>query len=1333
MNYLWLDTETTGLSEYKHDIVQLACIPVINGVRQKSFNEFCQPTNWNNIQDEAIAVHGITRDMMATFQTQEDLLNNFIKYVNSFGVKFTIAGYNVGFDKKFISATFSKYKKSSEFFKMFTINIHDTFVRAKSVKSQIAVQSLKLEVVAPHFGIFINAHDALSDIDATIQVDKIISGLIGEDDTVYVPDAAFASVEISAKMPEMAQLHIHSQYNMIDGIPLPSEWYEWAEQNNVPGLSVVDQGTGISLFESIRNKSKTVAISGMGLNVRPKDEDEQVLEMLTGEKAKFFSLNAWAVNEKGYFNLVKLSSLGYDSSEEINGINTPILTLDQVKEHKEGLEFGTADVNGCIGQAIQAGDKALAEQRYLELVAELGEVHIEFNPIDIVQIWDSKIGFRSIKSNDLIPDGNLSKAYNRYLMELVDKYKPKCIPVSGACYILPEDKVVQDCLSKNASTDGKHYQEEYVIKKTEQIFKELKSHLGDWLTEDKFIGWIGNTLSIVEKAKDIKIEFKHHLPKIEIPEYIQSKTDDYDMQTYYFLMDRIKFHGRWNDSKVYVERFKKELDVIMKNKAMNFLPYFLVYEDVSTFSRDAGFLQSIGRGSAGGCLISYYLKIIHVDPVATKLPFERFLSHARINAGSWPDIDMDISRTARPLVMKYLQNKYKLGFAQISTLSTMKTKNAIKDAMSAIYQRNRNDFEIKQLCESIPDSPQGVDEKDFLYGYTDKEGVEHRGHIEDNQMLVNFFNSYPEVKELVDRLLGIVRGWSRHASAFVISTIDLRDGRIPTLRMYDNGMDDYINVAQYNGDMCGASGLVKADLLGLNTMAMVTDCVNLLKGKINYLEEDKNGVALIYRLPEEADVYTDFYNQKTDSSFQFNTYTVKAAVPQFMPTEREHLSIMTALLRPGAMDALVEDDISATQWYMDVRMGKRKAKYIHPDLEPILNETYGIIVYQEQVMEILVSICGYTLEETDRIRDAIAKKKHEVMMAAFDKIREATSKRNWSKEQQDSLCQTIQAFSRYSFNRSHSYCYAELGYITMYLKHFHPLEWWAAVLNNEGKEDKVRAFISLLGDIIQPPSLRKPSDLYMVDEDHIIAPISAIKRVGPSSVTELVKKGPFLSLEDYVKRVDHSKVNKGVIEALVKGRAADAFFDNTLKSYVDRKLDFLNRYNHLRGGKIAWNLDVTTRDPMEIFFMEKEFNKTFNKNLLSEPEIRNMIFTRWPDMKPTGRKGIPFMINKTPVISSLKIAEGLLAKEHEGEIAMIMLYTASNIKKGVSKKSGKPYSFLNIALSDGYNEAESVDWKKTKPLRYKENSIVCVRGTLRKGYKTSISINLREIENIEEL
>lgn len=1321
MNFLWTDVETTGLSEKKQDIIQLACIPVIDGVEQKPFNEFCQPTNYNTIEQEALDIHGITIEQLKTFQTLDQMLDKFVTYVQSFGVKFTIAGYNVPFDKRFLSASFGKANRTSDFFKMFTINVHCTFRRAKDVKTKIASKSLKLSALAELYGIDINAHDALSDIQATIEIDKIMSGLIGEDNTIYKPDVNIDDVKINVGFPEMAQLHVHSQYNMVDGVPLPVEWYKWAAENKVPGISIVDQGSAISLFYSIRNKEETVAVSGTGLNVVFEDGEEP------------FALNAWAQYKHGYDNLVKLSSLGYDTSREINGINTPVLHINQVLQYANGLVFGTADIHGAIGQAVQAGDAELAESRYLELNKLFPDrLLIEFNPVDITRVFDSKIGLRNVKTNSLIIDGNLNKAYNLFLAKMVDKHNGICIPVSGASFIDPSDKLLQDCLSKNAHDDNMHYSENesYYIKKADQIFKELKVHLGDWLTEEKFNTWVENTLDVVKLAKNIEVTFDYHMPEIEIPDYIKAKTNDYDMQTYYMMMEKIKNHGRWKDDPVYIERFKRELDVIMKNEAMNFIPYFLVYEDIAKFSRDIGCLQSIGRGSAGGCLISYYLQIIHVDPIEADLPFERFLSHARINAGSWPDIDMDISRTARPQVMKYLKGKYNLGFAQISTLSTMKTKNAIKDAMMAVYGRNRRDFEIDALCKTIDDSPQGVAEKDFLYGYTDKEGEYHEGEFERNEMLQNFFETYPDVKELVDKMLGIVRGWSRHASAFVISTLELRDGRMPTLTMHDNGMGEDIHVTQYDGKMCEMTNLVKADILGLNTMSMVTDCVNLVKDKVDYLKEDENGMALIYRLPEDEKVYGDFCLKKTDSSFQFNTDVVKNAVQQFMPTERGHLAIMTALLRPGAMDAMMEADVSATQWYMDVRMGKRKPKYIHDDLKEYLEETYGVIVYQEQVMAILVGICGYSLEETDRIRDAIAKKKHGVMMKAFDRIREATAQKGWTTEQSDALCNTIMAFSRYSFNRSHSHAYAELGYITMYLKHHHPLEWWAAVLNNEGKEEKTRKFISLLGDTIKPPSMKNPSELFMVDDTHITAPISAIKGVGPAAVTELVKKGPFIDVEDYVNKVEHRKVNKGVVEAMVKARAADSMMDKSLVLYSDRKLDFLNQYNQLRGGKIAWKPEVKESDPLKIFFLEKESNKTFNKNLLSDKEVMDYLKNKWSDLVPTGKSGIPFLNGKTPIINNVKIAEGLVDKGHESEVGMIMVFEGSNIRKGVSKKSGKPYCMLNIALSDGYSNVECADWNRKKALRYPDNSIVYVRGTLKKGWKMSVGINLKEIELI---
>ncbi len=1324
MNYLFLDVETTGLSATKHDIIQLAAIPIINNVRKPHFNEFCRPDKWE-MDPYAEAAHGISLKSLKDKQSQEEMIKRFIDYVKQFNCQFVIAGYNVNFDKGFVSSTFSKHDQIKEFFKLFTIDTHDTFLKVKDAvkKKQIDPENRKLSTVAEYFDIEIQAHDALSDINATIEVDEALAKIRGEDDTVYERALDPGSIKINTKFPEMAQLHLHSQLSMLDGVPTIEEWAKFLKMNKVPGFSIVDHGSAASLYRMIRLETKdVVGIPGTGLNVKFDDSDS------------FYSLNAWATSTTGYYNVMKLSSLGYETAIKHKGNSTPIIHIDDVLKYTEGVVFGTAGIDGYIGAAVMSGDAELAEQRYLQLRNLLTDPLVEFIPVDITRIFESRIGFVNVPKNKLITQGNAQKAYNLFLVSMLDKHGGKPIPSSAASFLHKEDKIIQDVLSINAFDDDSYKNESYHFRSTETVYRELKTHIGDWLTEEKYLEWIQNTHDVMNKAQDIEIKQEFHLPKIAIPEAIKQQTTDYNKQIVIYTMERIKMHGRWKDDPVYVERFKMEMDVVRDNEAMDFTPYFLMYDDISEFARNAGFLQSIARGSAGGSLLSYYLKVIHVDPIKHKLPFERFLSHARIRAGSWPDIDMDISKTARPQVMKYLKEKYGCGFAQISTYLTMKTKNAIKDCMWALYGRNRKDREVDVVCKTIPDSPQGVDEIKFLYGYTDKEGETHRGHIDDNEILRNFFKTYPDIQEMVDRMIGIVRGFSRHASAFVISTLDLPYSRTPTMQMYDPHMGEKIQVTQFNAPMVEGSGLVKADILGLKTLAMMADAVKLIKkrGGPDYLEEDENGMALIYRLPEAEAVYVDFYNKKTDSSFQFNTPTIKGGIQEFIPVKRRDLMDMTALFRPGAMDAQI-GPVSATQHYMDVKNGRRQLKYIHDDLKEYLKETYGVIVYQEQVMAILVGICGYTLEETDIIRSAIAKKKHAVMMSAFDRIREATNLRGWSAQQSNELCDTIMAFSRYSFNLSHSHAYGELGYITMYLKHFHKLEWWSSVLNNEDKEEKVRDFMTLLGPLITSPSLKAPSDRFAPDDKKICSPLSAIKGVGPVAYKELVEKGPFEDLDDLLARIEHQRVNKGILEKLIKGRAADSLMSDSIMEYSDRRMDLMKRISQFKDDKsdFIFNDDMRDTTPLEVFLMEKSVNKVFNKSLLSDEAVRDYISKQHGELIPTGNSSIPFTYRKVPVIGSVRLATQLLEKDHTDDVGMILLFESSSVHKGISKKTKKPYSLLSIQFSDGYSQLECADWTKDKALGLPKDSVLFIRGTLQPGYRYPVGIKIKQIELIQ--
>jgi DNA polymerase-3 subunit alpha len=1146
------------------------------------------------------------------------------------------------------------------------------------------------------------------------------------------------------KFKEPCQLHNHSKYSLLDAVPSPEEWVGWCLETKTPALAITDHGTAISMFDALRTKEFIKNYNKQHNTDYPLDAVTlipavELYVKLNSEDKSHYHITAWACSNEGYHNLMKLSSLAYNDTVTYFGSIKARVTFDQIKKYKSGIKFGTGCIAGPIGSAFWNSDAKRAEELFVMYKETFGDdLYVEFHCNDVTHNFNKSTGgFDRIPEDECSCDGNKQKWYNIFLAKMVDKYGGKCVPVTDAHFIMPEDKIIQDCLLKNGNSNGWYFYESYHQLQSQQMFQKLKNHLGDWLTEDKFDQWIENTYEVANAAKNIEIKFDYHLPKIDIPQHIKDKTSNYDEQTYYHMMELIKKHGRWKNDPVYKKRFKQELEVIMKNEKLNFIPYFLVYEDIGTFARSQGILQNIARGSAGGSLLSYYLKIIHVDPIKANLPFERFLSHARIRAGSFPDIDADIGDRARVLIMNYLREKYNLGFAQIATFQKIKTKNAIKDAMYALYGRNRNDPEIKALCDTIQDSPQGVDEHDFLYGYTDNEGNYNAGEVEINQQLANFFTSYPEVEKMVKKLIGAIRGWSRHASAFVISTLDLSADRVPTMIMKDKELGD-ITCTQYDASMVEKCGLVKADILGIKTLTAVSDCVQLIRknGGINYLEEE-DGLPFIYRLPEDKNVYGDFYSKDTDSSFQFNTELIKGYIQEFAPIRRADLAAMTALCRPGALDAPLYDT-TAAQYYMDVRNAKQSVDYLHPDLEPILKDSNGVFVYQEEVMKFLVEIVGYSWEESDIIRGAIAKKKQEVIMATFDKIRKSCKQRGWSEDAIETVCQQILAFSRYSFNKSHSYAYGELGYITMYLKHHHPLEWWASILNlSIDDEDKMRKYISKLGSLIKPPSLRHPTSIFEVrsegDQDYIVTPISAIKGIGPAVVKELCSKAPFISVEDFIKRIDHAKVNSGGISYLIKGRAADDMMDTSISDYAERRKSFIEQYSFLRGKTIKLQPDIFDFSPIQIFLMEKEHNRAFNKYLLSDKEIVKTIKNKWPALKDTGRFAIPLIMGETIVLSNIKVAEGMFKKGYEKEVGMILLFEESEFSKGISKKNGKPWQKVSVTLSDGYSVIECVDWNRKNALGWNKNTLVYVRGFLKQGWKTPVCLQIKEIEKIESL
>jgi DNA polymerase-3 subunit alpha len=1326
--YLYLDVETTGLNPTLNDVVQLACIPIINGVEHAPFNEFCQPTNWNNIDDGAVKVHGITRERMLSFQPSAELVDKFVRYLSSFNVKFVMSGYNTNFDRSFVAALFQKAGRQSHFSSLFSSEIRDVYARAKGVKDKLKTTKFKLVNLAEEFGIEIDAHEAMSDIRATYLVDMKIAEIAGEE---------FAEISIvdevrSLNIAPLPQLHVHSEYSNTDSVVSVEDWILWAHSNSVSAISFPDHHWAASLYKSINKKSVLDKIKKLHKISIPEDAITVVpsisLNVSLDGKLEYFRLNAWATSDAGYYNLLKLASLGWDESREDSEVRIAVVSLDKISKYREGVVFGTGCEKGLIGKLLL--DASIDLEGYVkEVRRKLGSLVLELIPVDVTKYFSKGIGFRSYQD---VP--NLTELVNRTISGLIDSHGYDFIISSTANFISPDDKVLQDVVSKSSFKDKRFFYESRHQRSMDEQYAILKRHLGDWMSLDVVEKARSNAMKIVERSKTINIKHEYHLPKIEIPQSILDKTDDYDKQLYFLLMAKVKEHGRWSDDPVYVARFKKELEVIWKNPKLNFLPYFLMYEDICAFARAKGILQNLARGSAGGCLISYYLKIIHVNPIEEKLPFERFLSHARINAGSFPDIDLDLGN--RSPVLKYLQEKYGVGFAQIGTFQRFKTKNALKDAMFAIFGRSRTDKEVMDICSTIPDSPQGLDEADFLYGYVDSEGVYHRGHLETNETLQSFFRQYPEIEYITKRLIGLPKGMGRHASAFVISTLDISQTRVPTM-VFDDEELGPVPVTQFEAPMVEKSGLVKADILGLTTIKTIERVVDLVKTNtgIDLLEEDDKGVQMLYRLPEDPGVYEDFYKRKTDSSFQFNTDLIKSYIKQFAPVCRKDLADLTALCRPGALDVEFIPGVSATQFYIDVRNGAREPEYVHEDLKEILEETNGVVTYQEQLMEILVKFCGYTLEESDQIRSAIAKKKRDVMTKAFDKVRTETSKHGWTLQQAEELCKVLEAYSNYSFNRSHSAAYGHLGYITMYLKRNFPLEWWTAELNNSG-EEKIRHYVSILGNTIIPPSVRNPADRFTIVGNRIAAPLSTVKGLGPASIRNIIDKGPFSSFEDFVAKTN-GPINSSHFWALFKAGVFDELANET-ESIAEARERFLSHYTKLKKIKKIPD-DVVDVSPLNIFLNQREVYKCFNKAVLDDQYIRNQISDMWPAMRETKRKDIPLAFGTSPavpVIASISVAEKLVVSSESSEnghnvrVAMIGLYQSSEHAEGVSK-SGRQWSRVRVVLSDGLSTMECIKWDQKKAFRFPVDSLVYVMGNLKRGWRGSPTLEILEIEKVE--
>jgi DNA polymerase-3 subunit alpha len=745
---------------------------------------------------------------------------------------------------------------------------------------------------------------------------------------------------------------------------------------------------------------------------------------------------------------------------------------------------------------------------------------------------------------------------NDFVVEQARRLDSPLLLTLDAHFVRPETKVVQDVLLQNGNKNGWRASSAYYQKNSVQAWdswKENHHQIKD--SELIFQEALENNSVFASMIEPISLEKKYHLPEVSFPPNITGSTTDEKLMA--LLMQRIRFHDRMpkepDKVEIYLERLQKEIEVIANNGKINFLPYFLIIDiEICSFMRDSGHLVGVGRGSAAGSLLSYLLKITHLDPIRWDLSFERFLSAGRISRGKFPDIDLDFGDPK--ILIDHLYSIYGERFARICTTGTAKLKGAVRDVSRIILKTGENPSAAKavdEVCETIENIPQGMDSRKWLYGYEDGEGS-HPGYITLNSVLADFFKECPDIKELVDQVLDVPRSVGRHASAYCISD-DPVNSIVPMCRI--KGED----CTQFTMGPVEDLGLIKMDFLGLNTLNDIAGAIAIIKKRRGITidpyqmnESDPEVINIGDTIGiniNDKKVYKAFCDGETATVFQFKTAVATPLCIDIRPKNLHDLAAITANGRPGTMYALMEDGKTTLidEW-RNRRQGNSPITYAHEDLESILKQTDGIFTYQESIMAAFVKCCGYSAEQADEIREFIGKKKADKMAELFPEIRAKLQTRGWRPEQTETFISLCVAASSYSFNKSHSYSYSYVGYICMWLKVNFKLEWWNSVLQNSSHDD-LREAARHVHDIVIPPDINRSSlDFYVISEEKskLMFPLNRVKNVKGAGLyiqeARDAAAGAFMTLVDFYERVDRRKVNKRVVASLIWSGAFDGMY-----------------------------------------------------------------------------------------------------------------------------------------------------------------------------------------------
>ncbi len=1092
------------------------------------------------------------------------------------------------------------------------------------------------------------------------------------------------------KSGDFVHLHLHTDYSLLQGAIQLKPLAKKLNELEMHSCAITDYGNmfGAISFYNTMKANDIHPILGYEAIITLGSRFDRNVTVKTGE-LPYYHLVLLAKDLEGYYNLCNLASKAY--TEGLH--HKPRIDLDLLSKKSKGIIGLSSGLKGLIGHFLAQDEEAKAQENIQTLKEIFGKdsFYLEIQDHSLEQEKKIRDGLLRLSKNNNVP---LVATNDAHYMTKEDFKAHEVLLCIG------EGKTIFD---STRSTLGN---EQFYLRSKEEMWELFGNELPEALDI---------TLQISEMCQvDIPMKDNLALPNYPIPDTSECETiDEYFEEVIYEGFEKRKKQV-WEvlESKgslkysydVYKDRIKTEIEIIQN---MGFPGYFLIVWDFMRYARNINIPVGPGRGSAAGSLVAYCMEITDIDPIQYDLLFERFLNPERV---SMPDIDIDFCVKGRTEVIEHVSEFYgKDSVCQIITFGTMASKAAIKDVGRALSMEYGD---VEKIAKLIPPPVRG---RNVSIGQA----------LEQVPELNRLIDKDSKVKELVDlarRLEGCGRHTSVHAAGVVISPKPLHE----LVPIAISSRNDELT-SQYSMNDLEKVGMLKMDFLALTTLTIISDCLSMLKDKTGQ-EVDWGKVSL-----EDEYAMKIFSDGRTEAVFQFESGGMQEICRRLQPKELEDLAALNALYRPGPLDGGMVDDFIARH------RGEKKVRYIVPEMKEILKNTYGILVYQEQIMQIAQQLAGYSLGEADMMRRAMGKKKRSEMAIHEEKFIEGAVSNNIKREKAEEIFNLMSQFADYGFNRSHSVAYAYIAFQTAYLKAHYPAYFYASVLSHESNDTaKIYKYATELrksGLELLPPDVNE-SDVGFTPLDNAVRfGLSAIKGIGTSSVEAIIEarneNGRFTDLFDFTSKVSQGAINRRGLESLIAAGAFDSMISDgeSIASWRAKLYDSVNAA--LSRAQRLWNDKL--RGQSDLFAVDS------GHSVVTTDQLPNVKPWTQKELSQMEKTAVGFYLSTHPLDSYTDIIKNLNVRsfaDYQNVFPGDMISVAGMITKFQARHSKKGNRFCIFRLEDKSDGAKCLAWAETFN-KYsnilKEDELVILNAKVESNEGQDMTLIVEEVKSLSDM